>query len=168
MRLVAFLIMLTFSLAIGAQTVAEHEMKAAYLFNFARFTEWPANERANFNICILGDEDLGRAMRKYEERRISDQRVVIARLNSTTPIRQCNLLFVGAGELPNLPKINAQLGEMPVLTVTDRPAPVPVGIVLSLESERLVFDVNIEHTQKAKLKHHSSVLRLARNIRKAS
>ena len=165
MRRLALLFLLAVSLASGAQTVSEHDMKAAYLFNFARFTEWPANERANFNICILGDEDLGRAMRKYEERRISDQRVVIARLNSMTPIRQCNLLFVGAGELPNLAKINAHLGELPVLTVTDRPA--PVGIVMSLESERLVFDVNLEYSQKARLKHHSSVLRLARNIRKA-
>ena len=167
MRRLFFLFLLGISLTAGAQTASEYDMKAAYLYNFARFTEWPASERANFNLCVLGDEELGQALRKYEERRINDQRVVIARLNTMTPIRQCNLLFVGAAELPNLAKINAHLGDLPVLTVVDRPAAAPVGIVMALESERLVFDLNLEHAQRSRLKHHPSVLRLARYVRKA-
>ncbi|MBU3695935.1 YfiR family protein [Dechloromonas sp.] len=69
--------------------------------------------------------------------------------------------------MPNLGKINAHLGDLPVLTVVDRPAAAPVGIVLALESERLVFDLDPEHAQRSRLKHHPSVLRLARNERKA-
>lgn len=167
MRLLSLILAFSFSLAASAQTVSEHEMKAAYLYNFARFTEWPADGRANFNICVLGDEELGQAMRKYDGRRINDQRVVIARLNTMTPVRQCSLLFVGSSELPNLAKINAYLGEFPVLTVSDRPASPQLAILLAVEAEKLVFDLNLEQTQRAKLKPHPSLLRLARNVRKA-
>lgn len=166
MHRLVFLLLLLLSPALSAQTVFEHDMKAAYLYNFARFTEWPANERANFNLCVLGDEELGAAMRKYEELRINDRRMVIARLHTMTPIRQCNILFIGAAELPNLGRINAHLGDLPVLTVIDRPAALPVGVVMALEADRLVFDINLEHAQRVRLKHLPSVLQLARFVRK--
>ena len=106
MRLLTLLLTFWLSLAAHAQTaVSEPEMKAGYLFNLALNTEWPENQRANFNICLLGDEDVGQAMRKYDQRRINDQRVVIARLTSMTPIRQCQVLFIGASEIINLPKM---------------------------------------------------------------
>lgn len=166
MRLLSLILALSLSLAASAQTVSEHEMKAAYLYNFTRFIDWPADERANFNLCLLGEVELGEAMRKYEGRRIKDQRLVIARLSTMSPVRQCSLLFVGSSQLSSLAKINSHLADYPVLTVTDRQVPQPVAILLALEAEKLVFDLNLEHMQRARLKPQLSLLRLARKVHK--
>jgi hypothetical protein len=167
MRSLFFLLSFWLSLAANAQTtVSEHEMKAVYLFNLAMHTDWPENLRANFNICLLGDEEVGLAMRKYDERRINDQRVVIARLTSMTPIRQCQVLYVGANEIVNLPKMLKILEDLPVLTVTDAPNVKSVSMLLALENNRMVFDLNLEQCQRVNLKPQAKLLRMARNLKK--
>ena len=167
MRLLTLLLTFWLCLAAHAQTaVSEPEMKAGYLFNLALNTEWPENQRANFNICLLGDEDVGQAMRKYDQRRINDQRVVIARLTSMTPIRQCQVLFIGASEIINLPKMLKILEDLPVLTVTDAPNIKTVSMALALESDRMVFDLNLEQCQRVNLKPQAKLLRMARNLKK--
>lgn len=167
MRTLILLLGFCFSLAINAQTVSEYDMKAAYLFNFAHLFEWPESRRANFHICILGDEEVGAAMQGYEEKRINGQRMVIARLNTTTPIRLCDILYVGAAEAGNLQKVRSMLGGQPTLTVADKVPLQSVAVTLALENKRLTFDVNLEHCERANLKPKQTVLGLARFVRKA-
>ncbi len=166
MKRLLLLVALCLSGPLRAEPVGEYDLKAAYLFNLARYTDWPEMNRANFNFCILGDEELGRAMLRYDERRIREMRVVIARISSITPIRQCQLLYVGGRELASLGKIHSMLGELPVLTVADFPATPQVGIAIALEENRLVFDLNMEHWNKAGLKPQLTLVRLARAVRK--
>lgn len=168
MRILLSLLIAWFSLTAHADPVGEYDMKASYLYNFAAFTEWPDSERATFNLCTLGDDNLGLALLRFEGKRIAGLRVAVARLSSLAAIRKCQLLFVGEREVINLPRIVAELGDEPVLTVTDTPALPQVGIVLSLENRRLVFDVNFEQCRRLNLRPSSTLLRLARSIRKAS
>jgi hypothetical protein len=93
--------------------------------------------------------------------------MVIARLTTTTPIRLCDILYVGAGEAVNLPKIRSMLGNQPTLTVSEKGNLQSVGITLALENNRLLFDVNLEHCEKANLKPKPAMLSLARSVRKA-
>ncbi|HRF30656.1 MAG: YfiR family protein [Dechloromonas sp.] len=167
MRALVLLLLFWLSPAAHAQVVAEHDMKAAYLYNFAHLFEWPESRRANFHICILGDEEVGAALQGYDEKRINGQRMVIARLTTTTPIRLCDILYVGAGEAVNLPKIRSMLGNQPTLTVSEKGNLQSVGITLALENNRLLFDVNLEHCEKANLKPKPAMLSLARSVRKA-
>lgn len=168
MKLLVSLIFAWFSLVAHADPVGEYDMKATYLYNFAAFTEWPESERATFNLCTLGDENIGQALLRFEGKRIGGMRVAVARLSSLAAIRKCQLLYVGEREAVNLPRIVAELGEEPVLTVTDLPLLPQVGIVLALENQRLVFDVNFEQCRRLNLRPSSTLLRLARTVRKAS
>lgn len=168
MRILAYLLAAWFSLSAHADPVAEYDMKATYLYNFAAFTEWPESERATFNLCTLGDENLGQALLRFEGKLIGGVRMAIARLSSLSAIRKCQLLFVGEREQANLPRILAELGDEPVLTVTDAPLLGQVCIVLALENRRLVFDVNFEQCRRLNLRPSSTLLRLARNVKKAS
>lgn len=167
MRLLLLLLALWFSPALHAQVVAEHEMKAAYLYNFAHLFEWPDSMRANFHVCILGSDEVGTAMQAYDEKRVNGKRMVIARLTSTTPVRLCDILFVGANESANLPKIRSLLGNLPTLTVTEKGSLQSVAILLALENNRLMFDVNLEHCERVNLKPKPTLLGLARSVRKA-
>lgn len=166
MRALLLLFGFCISLAANAQMVSEHDMKAAYLYNFAHLFEWPESRRANFHICILGDEEVGAAMQGYEEKRINGQRMVIARLNTAAPIRLCDILYVGAAEVGNLPKIRAMLGGQPTLTVADKVPLQSVAVALALENKHLMFDVNLEHCERASPKPRQTVLGLARLVRK--
>ncbi|MBS1141995.1 MAG: hypothetical protein H6R13_3448 [Proteobacteria bacterium] len=168
MRALVLLLLFCFSLAANAQVVAEHEMKAAYLYNFAYLFDWPESRRANFHVCVLGDEEVGLAMQAYYDRRVNGQRMVIARLTTPTPIRLCDILYVGAGDVVNLPKIRSILGSQPTLTVTDKGSLHSVGIMLALEGNRLMFDVNLEYCERASLKAKPTLLELARSVRKSA
>ncbi|WP_434514765.1 YfiR family protein [Dechloromonas sp. ARDL1] len=147
--------------------VAEADMKAAYIYNFGAFTEWPESNRISFNICVLGDDKIGRSLKRYEGKLISNRRVVVARLSSLAAIADCQLLFIGDSEVHNLGRIAHELGHQPVLTVTDAPVLPQVGVVISLVGQRLAFEVNLDYCKRANLKPQSNLLRLAKSIRKS-
>lgn len=153
------------SLAANAQVVSEHDMKAAYLYNFAHLFEWPESRRANFHICILGDEEVGAAMQSYGEKRVNGQRMVVARLNTSAPVRLCDILYVGALEVANLPKIKSMLTGLPTLIVADSVPLQSVAVMLALENKHLIFDVNLDHCERANLKPKQTLLGLARHVR---
>lgn len=167
MRRFLVLLSLCTSLAANAQVVSEHDMKAAYLYNFAHLFDWPESPRANFHLCVLGDEDVGAALQRFDERRVAGKRIVIARLATIAPIRLCDILYVGAGEQASLPKIRSTLGNQATLTVSDGGSLPAVGVLLALESNRLVFDVNLEHCERAGLKPKPTLLGFARSVRRA-
>lgn len=147
--------------------VAEADMKAAYIYNFGAFMEWPESNRITFNICTLGDDSIGSSLKRYEGKLISNRRVVVARLSSLTAISDCQVLFIGEKELPNLNRIVSELGNQPVLTVTDMPVLPQVGVVISLVGQRLAFEVNLDYCKRVNLKPQSNLLRLAKNVRKS-
>ena len=147
--------------------VAEADMKAAYVYNFGAFMEWPESNRISFNICTLGDDSIGRSLKRYEGKLISNRRVTVARLSSLAAIADCQVLFIGEQELPNLNRIVSELGNQPVLTVADVPVLPQVGVVISLVGQRLAFEVNLDYCKRASLKPQSNLLRLAKNVRKS-
>src|SRR5574343_983656 len=94
-------------------------------------------------------------------------RIVIARLSTMAPIRLCDILYIGASELSGLTKIRSTLNNQPTLLVADRGGLPSVGVLLSLENSRLVFDVNLEQCERAGLKPKPTLLDFARSVRKA-
>lgn len=147
--------------------VAEADMKAAYIYNFGAFTEWPESNRISFNICTLGDDRVGRSLKRYEGKLISNRRVVVARLSSLASIADCQILFISEAEIANLGRIVSELGSQAVLTVADTPVLAQVGVVISLQGQRLAFEVNLDYCKRANLKPQSNLLRLARSVRKS-
>ena len=145
--------------------VAEADMKAAYIYNFGAFMEWPESNRISFNICTLGDDKIGRSLKRYEGKLLSNRRVVVARLNSMAAISDCQILFVGENEVPNLGRIANELSQQSVLTVTDAPILSQVGVVITLVGQRLAFEVNLAYCKRANLKPQSNLLRLAKSVR---
>ena len=164
MRKLASLLLIVFSQSAFADPVAEYQLKAGYAYNFASFSEWPESGRVNFNFCTLNEENVGLALRRFEGKPLQGRRLVVARLTSLFAINQCQVLYIGASEAGNLPRILKQLGDEPVLTISDAPGVTAVCVKLALEGERLVFDLNLERCQQARVKPSLSMLRLAREV----
>lgn len=163
------LLILLAALAAGtarAEPVSEYDMKATYLYNFARYTDWPFQSRANFNLCVLGDDELGAALSRLELDRIAGMRVVVARLSSLVAIRQCQMLYLPAHQSAAIRRIRAELADLPVLTVGEPGSEGEVAITLRLQGARLVFDINQPLFERSGLRPQETLLRLARQVRR--
>ena len=154
-----------------AQATLEHEVRAAFLYNFTRFIDWPtgAMPEDRFRICVLGDERLAAAV----EAMVAGERVQsrpIALLTGTPAdgLRGCQILYVAGTDLERTSKgsMLTAVRNAPVLTVGESPAFLSRGgaIRFVLEDNRVRFDVSLPALQQAGLTASSKLLRVARTV----
>jgi len=148
---------------------SENSLKAAFIFNFAKYVEWPENAlkgKAEFCIATLGRSPLNRELAALSGKSVNGRSIVFRQIRSPEEAAQCQILFISRSELAKLAGILDSLREVPVLTVSDYGDFCTKGGMLSLVVERgkIVFDVNIQETQRAGLKPSSQVLKLTRKI----
>ncbi len=158
--------------AAKAPASREYRIKAAFLYNFAKFTVWPAaafaDAKAPLRLCILGDDPFDGAFKALEGRTVKNRAIVASRPTSAESLGYCHLLFVSASEAKRLGTIIESLSGMPVLVVGDTPQFVRSGGIIRLETvkNRVHFEINVEAAQHAKLKLDSKLLRLSRIVGK--
>ena len=104
-----------------AQNVTEPALKAAFIYNFARFTawpdEWPVSEP--FVICVLGDAVGDALERVIKGRQLAAHPIVVSRATPTGPHRACHLLYVTGIPSSQAAQMVAGLRDAPVLTISD-------------------------------------------------
>ena len=127
-RLIAPIVWLLFavSTALGQQKPNEYQVKAAYLYNFGRFVEWPAKATTtktdSFAICILGEDPFGPALDvTLAGEMIGNQKVAARRISSLRDSVDCRILFISSSEANRLNKVIDALDNSAVLTVSDIP-----------------------------------------------
>jgi YfiR/HmsC-like len=154
----------------SAQTVTspEYQLKAAFLFNFAKFIDWPpasfAGPQATFSICILGADPFGRSMDDLlQGKTIGDRRVSIERGKQVADVRHCQMVFVSASEKSRVREILGGLKGTNVLAVgeTDGFAAAGGAIQFEIEDNRVHFMINTDAADRAGLKVSSNLLSLA-------
>jgi len=93
-----------------AEPSGEYQLKAAFLFNFAKFIDWPpasfANRQSPFTICILGADPFGRAMDDaLQGKMIGDRPVAVERVADLAGARHCQMVFISSSEKRQLREI---------------------------------------------------------------
>jgi hypothetical protein len=151
-------------------TSAEDDIKAAFLFNFTQFVEWPAAAAAPaepFRICVVADPAFGAAV----ERTVAGESInhrAIARSTPASPeaARACQILFVGRQDSDQLDRWLAAVKGLPVLVVGESRAAWEQGVHINfvLENNRVKFDVNKDEATRSGLVISSKLLRVARNV----
>jgi hypothetical protein len=104
----------------------EYDVKAAYLYNFGKFVEWPAKVTAangdSFTICVLGQDPFGAALDvTIAGETIDGKNVVARRITRPQDAVSCRILFISSSEDSQLKEILATLDKTGVLTVSDMP-----------------------------------------------
>lgn len=174
-RLLPLLILLAgYCIALPRQAVAdpvpEYAMKAAFLYNFALFTEWPEEVDGSFNLCVLGRDPFGMALESFEGKPLKQARLTILRIatvdNASIQAKQCHLLYVSEPESALTRKVFIALRNTQVLTVTDTDNLLESGAMIGmrLEGKHLVFDINYTAAQRSRLILSSKMLQLARKV----
>jgi hypothetical protein len=153
----------------------DYDVKAAYLYNFGRFVEWPAKSTTSraehFTVCVLGQDPFGPTLDSTLAGETIAGRVVVAkRISSAQEADGCRIIFLSPAEGGHLKKIVAELDKKAILTVSDMPQFVQLGgmIQFVLEDKKIRFEVNLTATQRAGLILSSELLKVAAAVSKSS
>ena len=147
-----------------AQTV--DRIKAAYVFNFAKFVELPGSDDKLIRVCVLGRDDLNGAMLSLNRRMAQGREIQVRKDVTLDQVKDCSMVFVGESDARLLPLLARQLGTSSVLLVSDARQAMDHGAHLSMvfNDDRVEFDVNLLNLQKSSIKASSQMLKLARVV----
>ena len=155
---------------VGAGVTAP-TMKAAFLYNFAKFANWPAvalAPRQPLRLCIVGDNAVAEALAlTIKGRKVDDRLLTVYVINADGPIHSCHLLYIGGREGKHADLLLYALKGTSIFTVSDGDRFAEMGGVaqLILENDRMRFAVNVDAAQRARLKISSKLLSLAKSSR---
>ena len=155
-----------------AQSAAdEYQVKAAFLFHFAQFVDWPGdvlNARdPSLKLCILDDEPRRQELQSTIEGKTIGSRLFHVRLiGQPQDIQGCNILFLSRDETRRQTAILKSLHGIPVLTVGETSNFLSDGgmIRFHIEEDKIRFDINLEAAESSQLKISSRLLLLATSV----
>jgi hypothetical protein len=154
-----------------AQSASAVTLKAAFLYNFAKFTEWPetalpAGQR--LSLCVVGDAAVADALEHTIKGRAHDGHELTVQVMKTDgPLRSCHLLYVDGRDAAKFSEVLDVVKTAPVFTVADHGDFTGKGGIaqLILESDRMRFAINVSAAERARLHLSSKLLSLAKIVR---
>lgn len=156
-------------LQLSAQPVPEYDLKAAFVYNFALFTEWPSDtayEGGTLNICVNPGSVLRQTLAGLGNKAVKGRRVSVRNLAALDSLRACHVLFIDSSDRERWVQIKKELGGASVLTISDDDEIGRDGsmIALAMDNNRIVFDIDTRAAKQARLVLSSRLLRLARTV----
>jgi hypothetical protein len=153
----------------NAATVAsDAAVKAAFLFNFAKFTEWPSLAAGTPIVaCVAGDEDIGAELTNtVRGQTIGGHTITVRKPQDSSFWMECQLLFIGDGESRHFAATGPPFKAQPILTVSDNKGFSQIGGIIELyvDQGRLRFLINLDAAERAKLRLSARLLSLAKVV----
>jgi hypothetical protein len=153
-----------------AQGTSEYDLKAAFLYNFTKFVDWPPSAfpdaGSSLKICVLGEDPFGRSLKALagENEEVGGRKLTVISKESLPRPGGCQVLFISRSEQERLPQILAAVKGAPVLTVGDSRGFLDHGGIINfiLEGSKVRFEINPEAADRVGIKISSKLLRLAR------
>ena len=173
MRLLHLFIALLVLLGPAATSIAgesEYQVKAAMLYNFAKFVEWPADSFAgdkHITFCIAGKSQLNGTIQQIQGKTVKGRTVSIRQIGSSNVLAGCQMLFIPQSEYAHLSVYLQQAQHYSILTVSDLEEFVSSGGMIGFYDDdgAVRFEINLEAAQKRHLQISSYLLNLARRVR---
>lgn len=160
-----------FGVSPNAQTVAdEYRLKAAYIYRFPQFVEWPApatEGRESLDLCVFPPNPFGRVLTELAQgEQLAGRPLRVRLLNPDSPIETCHVLFL-PDATENRRAVIRRAANLPILTVGDSSRFLDEGGIVHLRviDRRVRFDIDAAAAARAKLGLSSQLLRLAVNVR---
>lgn len=152
--------------SVFAQETEEHKMKAAFLYHFVKYIEWPVAKRTgNFTICIYGDKltykNLSERIKGKKVGNYDNIRVVF--VDEFYEIPNCHIIFVGEDFKNDLEAISQKARRQNILVVTDSKYGCKYGAAIEFifNKDRLGFKVSTTHIEMSKLSISNQLIQMA-------
>ena len=171
----SFLLVLTmcfYANNLMAQTTAkEYRIKAAFLFNFANYVEWPPDtfKEANspLTYCTVGEDPFeGVLDQSLNAKSVGTHPLRVQHLKAPENFQGCQIVFIGANEKKRIAAILESLKQTPVLVVGESSRFVQQGGTVGFLSEEntVRFEVNLDAAQRARLNISATLLSVAKTV----
>ena len=149
----------------------EYIIKAAYIYNFAMFVEWPveafSGEDAPIVIGILGSDPFGSALdATIRNKKVNNKRLVVKRVQTNQECRECHILFINSTESSRIEELAHRLKRAPILLVGETPDFALRGgmINFTIEENKVRCEINVKAAKRAGLTISSKLLSLSRIV----
>jgi len=165
----------------------EYEVKAAFIYNFLKFVDWPEEKMAHSGkqiiLGIIGEDPFGPAADIFKDKTVENHNLIIKRFEGLRQLKEmaeknksasekletlktCHLLFICPSERKQVREIIDIVSKSNVLTVGDTDEIIESGGAISfvMEDNKIRFNINLTATEKAGLKIRSQLLRLAKKV----
>ncbi len=156
----------------AADAISPYQVKAAFIYNFIKFVEWPTttfnDSKSPYVVGVLGKDPFGLELDYAMKNKTVNGRPIVVRRITDEKMNQCHLLFISSSEKRRLKSIFEQLKDKPILTLGETEEFAQTGGMINfvIEENKVRFQINIEAAKRADLKIHSTLLNLARVVRK--
>ncbi len=161
--------------AAEAPVSKEYQIKAAFLYNFTKFAEWPdsafADPKSPIVIGVLGANPFGGELAKaIEGRKVNGRDLVLKPLEKSGDLESVHVLFTGSSEEVKLIEALGSVNRRPILTVGETDSFAKHGGIITfiLEGDKVRFEINMDAADQAGLKISAQLQKLAKTIRRKS
>jgi hypothetical protein len=176
-RILSLLVLLCAAFDLCAQVTIprfdEYQVKAAFLYNFAKFVEWPPGTFANpadpIGICIAGANPFGSTLESMVQgKKIGDRAFTVRRIADTQEAAGCQVLFIGSTEWKRVRSLLEALKGAAILTVGETDDFTAAGgmIAFQIAGPRVRIQIDIEMAERSRLKISSKLLSLAEIVKR--
>ena len=152
----------------GSAAAREYEIKAAFLYNFAKFVTWPENtfsdQQSPLIIGILGEDPFEGALKSIEGKMVKGRKIIIKQFNTEKDIDICHVLFISSSEKDRLHQLfNNGLSGKKILTVGNMAQFTQSGGVINfvIRKNKTKFEISRKSVEHAGLTLSSQLLKLA-------
>ncbi len=152
--------------------ITEYQVKAAFLYNLAKFVQWPESlfhtPASPITICVLGRDPFGTALTDTVGGKLLGRRAIaVESINDTQKARHCHIIFVSSSERNRFPAILHDLKTNSALVVGDTEGFAAQGGVVNLkvEADMVRMEINLDAVREKNLQISSKVLSLAQIVR---
>jgi len=149
----------------AAATYAEQEIKAAYLYNFGKFVEWPEG-KSLLHLCLLGKSPVAGALEALKDKNVGERKLVLVYPDSSSTLSECDMLFLSEAEDRNLERILAITQSRRVMVVGDGDGYGQRGVMFNFfqEGGKIRFEINYLAVRRSGLKISSKLLSLGKMV----
>ena len=150
-----------------ADNISEYTIKAAFIYNFARFTEWP-DQSDELKVCIYGEDPFGSSIDKLNGEQIKDRTIKVIRTRSIEDVKSCHIAFLNI--IPPERRLFARalrdIEGTSVLTISDAEGVIDFGVMIGLkiDNDKVAFDVNHTVAKASNIGISAKLLRLAKVV----
>ena len=170
-HVLAMLVVTPFAAAAPADRASESAVRAALVYNFAKFTEWPANLIAPgelLSLCVAEDSSMAAELEELVANRTVGQRgLTVRRVRLDQSLLTCHLLYARGLDARRTTRLLDLIGSAPILTISDHEEFAQNGGIANffVDGGRIRFAINVAAVQRARLQVSSKLLILARVVK---
>ncbi len=171
----ALIALLAVGVAVAAPATDEYRVKAVFLFNFARFVDWPAvtfgGDSAPFALCVYGDDPFGPDLDAVVDgASIAGRPMVVRRLHALENVTGCQIVYIAASADRDFESVLAALAHRPTLTVSDLEGAARRGAMVRMLTVggHVRLRINLDAVHAAHLTLSSNLLRAAEVVGSAA